>query len=83
MKVLGGIKGIGNNQSALDRHFLISSEMNLIIDNFYSMFNVKSSINNCIVHYQLMGSTNFRHSAKTIKIHDKVVSLKGRNQSHD
>lgn len=34
MKVLGGIKGIGNNMPALDQRFLIITEMNRIIKEF-------------------------------------------------
>ena len=34
MKVLGGIKGIANNQLVLERYFLIIPEMNSIVDEF-------------------------------------------------
>ena len=40
-KVLGGIKGIANNQSALDEYFLTIPEMGNIIENFCGMFNIQ------------------------------------------
>lgn len=35
MKVLGQIKGVTNNQAALDQYFLIAPEVNNILNNFY------------------------------------------------
>ena len=32
LKVLGGIKGIANNQAALDQYFLIAPEVNIVLD---------------------------------------------------
>ena len=60
MKVLGGIKGIANHQSALDQHFLITSEMNTIIDAFQNSLNLKSWGRTRDEHYQIGGGTNVR-----------------------
>lgn len=35
MKVRGQIKGVTNNQAALDQYFLIAPEVNKILNNFY------------------------------------------------
>ena len=73
MKVIGGIKGIVNNQAALDRHFLIASEMNLIIDGFYSQFDVRSETGTGGMHYQLIGSTNARITDNVQKLKETLV----------
>ena len=40
MKVLRGIKGIANNQLALEQYFLIIPEINSIVDEFCETFNI-------------------------------------------
>jgi len=42
MKVTGGIVGIGNQQQILDQHFLIASQMNIIIDSFSEHLDLKT-----------------------------------------
>ena len=37
MKIQGGIKGAGKNESALEEHFLISCEMSQINEVFYAV----------------------------------------------
>ena len=68
MKVLGGITGIANNDSALKRHFLIAADMNIILDNFCSEFNISNKGSKRLEHYQLSGSTNHRITSNTIKM---------------
>ena len=58
MKVLGRIKGIGNNKATQDRHFHIASEMNAIIDAVHDIFHFSFSNYQRHEHYQLIGSTN-------------------------
>ena len=55
MKVDGGIKGIANRGSTLERHFLVVSEMNQIAEKFSAMLGVKTSTRQ--EHYQLTGGT--------------------------
>ena len=68
MKVLGGITGIANNDSALKRHFLIDAHMNIILDNICSEFNISNKGSKRLEHYQLSGSTNHRITSNTIKM---------------
>ena len=44
MKVLGGIKGIANNQQALDEYFLITFEIGDFIECFANVFQVSDSL---------------------------------------
>ena len=68
MKVQGGIKGIANYESTLDKHFLILPEMNQLNTTFRDMFNVTSKKRD--KHYQLMGS---RMSDNKAKLKDLLV----------
>ena len=60
MKVLGGIKGIANNQRAPDQYFLIVSEMGNIIEEFCQVFDVPSDSPKRSEHHHLTGSRNDR-----------------------
>ena len=60
IKVLGCIKGIENNQAAQDQYFLIASEINAILDEFYCAFLLNFDDIKLQGHYQLIGSTNSR-----------------------
>ena len=71
MKVQGGIKGIANYESSLDKHFLILPEMNQLNTTFCDMFNVTS--NKRDEHYQLMGSLSKRMSDNKAKLKDLLV----------
>ena len=71
MKVQGGIKGIANYESTLDKHFLILPEMNQLNTAFCDMFNVTSKKRD--EHYQLMGSLSKRMSDSKAKLKDLLV----------
>ena len=71
MKVQGGIKGIANYESTLDKHFLILPEMNQLNTTFCDMFNVTSKKRD--EHYQLMGSLSKRMSDNKAKLKDLLV----------
>ena len=58
MKVLGGIKGIVNNEKALDQYFLIVPEMGNIVEEFSTLFNNESAGRKWDEHYQLTGRKN-------------------------
>ena len=58
MKILGGIKGIANNQQALDEYFLTAGEMGNIIEDFADVFQIRDSQSHKREHYQLTGSKN-------------------------
>ena len=64
MKVLGGIKGIANNQTALDEFFMTAGEMSLILDQFADRYDLRGS-KNAKEHYQLSGTKNKRISDNT------------------
>ena len=66
MKVRGGIKGIANYESTLDKRFLILPEMNQLNTTFCDMFNVTSKKRD--EHYQLMGSLSKRMSDNKAKL---------------
>ena len=71
MKVQGGIKGVANYESKLDKHFLILPEMNQLNTTFCDMFNVTSKKRD--EHYQLMGSLSKRMSDNKAKLKDLLV----------
>jgi hypothetical protein len=54
MKIMGGIKGIANNQRAFDEYFLTSGEMAVIVDEVVHTFDIqpKNSTSES-EHYQL------------------------------
>ena len=67
LKVLGGIRGIANSQTALDKFFMTAEEVSLLLDQFadhYHLFNCR----NTKEHYQLSGSKNKRISDNTQKL---------------
>ena len=70
MKVIGGIQGIANNLSALQRYFMIAPEMSLLLDEFCSIFNIVDSDYNRQEHYQFTGSTNDRIDNNVLKLLD-------------
>ena len=76
VKVLGGIKGIANNQKALDEYFLTVSEMENIIADFCEVFNIHNEAPKRTQHYQLTGSKNQR-------INDNVKKMSGVFASHE
>ena len=67
MKILGGIKGITNNQQALDEYFLTAGQMGTIIEELTKLFQIKENISHKKdQHYQLTGSKNKRISIMSI-----------------
>ena len=40
IKVLGGIKGIANSQTALDEYFMIAEELSLLLDQFSDQYDL-------------------------------------------
>ena len=74
VKVLGGIKGIANNQKALDEYFLTVSEMGNIIEDFCEVFNIHSETPKRTQHYQLTGSKNQRINDNVKKMSEVFAS---------
>ena len=67
LKVLGGIKGIANSQTALDEFFMTAGEISLLLDqspNHYHLCNSRNTKEN----YQLSGSKNKRISDNTQRL---------------
>ena len=58
MKVLGGVKGLLTNKTALHRFGLVAPELNRICDEFLALNNITRHGRS--QHYQLTGSTNKR-----------------------
>ena len=71
IKVMGGIKGIGNSSINLDEYFLSAAEMSNIIASFCNRFGISES-EACKRedHYQLSGSKNSRIGSNVSKISD-------------
>ena len=59
LKVLGGIKGIANSQTALDKFFMTAEEVSLLLDQFADHYHL-CNCRNTKEHYQLSGSKNKR-----------------------
>ena len=71
MKVQGGIKGIANKLSSLNKHFLIMPELKNIIEQSNSLFGIKT--NKRVEHYQLTGGTQQRIATNVKKLKDIFV----------
>ena len=56
MKVLGGIKGIANSQTALDEYFMAAGELSLLLDQFSDQYDLCNNSLKRKQHYQLSGS---------------------------
>ena len=56
MKVLGGIKGIANSQTALDEYFMTAGELSLLLDQFSDQYDLCNNSLKRKQHYQLSGS---------------------------
>ena len=69
MRIQGGIKWIGNNESTLEEHFLISCEFSRINEALLDFLHFNSGKINREDHYQLTAGTNKR-------ITDNVGKLK-------
>ena len=67
MKIHGGIKGIANNQVALDQYFIIAPEISSIIEKFYTFFGITDS-DDQEHHYQLKWGKNKRISDNAEKL---------------
>ena len=67
LKVLGGIKGIANSQTALDGFFMAAREMSLLLDQFADHHHLRNS-RNTKEHYQLSSSKNKRILDNTQKL---------------
>ena len=67
LKVLRGIKGIANSQTALDELFMTAGEMSLLLDEFTDNYHLRNS-RNTKEHDQLSGSKNKRISGNTQKL---------------
>ena len=69
MKILGGIKGITNNERALKEHFLAAAQISSIIEDFTDAFHLKGNTGNKQdEHYQLRGTKNSRIYANIKKL---------------
>ena len=60
VKVLGGIKGIANSQTALDEYFMTAEELSLLLDQFSDQYDLRNNSLKRKQHYQLSGSKNQR-----------------------
>ena len=58
IKVLGGIKGIANSQTALDEYFMTAGELSLLLDQFSDQYDLRNNSLKRKQHYQLSGSKN-------------------------
>ena len=59
MKIIGGIKGIANNQQALNEFFLTAGNIGAIVEEFENIFQIRGNISGTKNrHYQLTGSKN-------------------------
>ena len=76
LKIQGGIKRVGNNESVLEEHFLISCEMSRITEAFLESLYLNSDKIDREYHYQLTGGTNK-------KIMDNVGNLKEVMKAYD
>ena len=76
MKIQGVIKGIGNNESAIEEYSLISCEISQITEAFLESLHLNSDKINREDHYQLTGGTKKR-------ITDNVGKLKEVMKDYD
>ena len=67
MKIHGGIKGIADNQVALDQYFIIAPEIFSIIEKLYTFFGTTDS-DDQEHHYQLKGGKSERISDTVEKL---------------
>ena len=74
MKVMGGIKGIGNKASTMEKHFLDLPETNNIIDCFNEQFGFQRNVRD--EHYQLTGGTNYRVINNATRLMDVFTTHK-------
>ena len=74
MNVLDGIKGIANNQAALDQYFLIAPEVNIVLDRFHSVFDLDPISYARDEHYQLSGGINDRLNKNVSRLKDILIS---------
>ena len=69
MQILGGIKGITNNQRALEEYFLTAGQISCIIEDFSKLFYIKENDGSKKdEHYQLRGSKNARIMVNVTKL---------------
>ena len=59
MKVLGGIKGIANSQTALVEYFMTAEELPLLLDQFSDQYDLHNNSLKRKQHSQLSGSKNY------------------------
>ena len=76
MKIQGRIKGVGNNESTLKEHFLISCEMRQISEAFLESLHLNLAKINREDHYQLTRGTSKR-------ITDNVGTLREVMKAYD
>lgn len=67
LKVTGGVIGITQNEDALNRHLLISSELTRMIDNFKSIYNVGTDITRK-EHHEISGRKAKRITENATKL---------------
>ena len=67
-KVFGGIKGLANREIALEQYFLIGPEMNNIIEDFCSAFDIENMSSRRDEHHELSGSKNQRITENVVKL---------------
>ena len=78
MQVLGGIKGIANDELQLERYFLIDPVMNSKIEDFCSSFNIEDINTKRDEHPELTSSKNKRITENVKKI-DCVFEMHSTN----
>ena len=72
MRIQGGIKWIGNNESALEEHFLISCEISQINEAFLDFLHFNLGEINREDHYQLTAGTNKRITDNAGKLKEVI-----------
>ena len=68
MKVLGGMKGIANSQTALDNYFMTAGELPLLLDQFSGQYDLRNNSLQRKQHYQLSGRKNQKITDNTEKL---------------
>ena len=71
LKIQGGIKGVGNKESALEEHFLISCEMSQITEAFLESLNLNLDKTNREDH-QFTAETNKRITGNVGKLKEVI-----------
>ena len=70
MKVLGGIKDIANGIKKLEKYFIITPEINQIIQDFCEAFNIEDYNAKRDEHHELTGNKNQRITSNAQKLNE-------------